>query len=278
MTGIRPLVLLRGGGDLATGVGVRLQRCGFDVLVTEIAQPLAVRRAVAFAEAIYAGEIAVEGILARLASGADEIRSALEHGVTPVVVDPEASVRGEFDFTALVDGRMRKRPPGEAFEGSLFSIGLGPGFTAGADCHAVVETNRGHAMGRVIWQGAAEADTGVPEAVAGYDLERVLRAPCAGPVQDGLTIGSLVEQGRVLARVGDQQVRAPFRGALRGLLHDGIVVRAGDKLGDLDPRAEPAFAFRVSDKALAVGGGVLEALLSQPAIRVQLGGSDAARR
>jgi xanthine dehydrogenase accessory factor len=273
----RPLVLLRGGGDLSTGVAVRLFRCGFGPVVTEIGKPLAVRRAVAFAEAIYAGQIEVEGVLARRIDAADAVENLVVQGTVPVFVDPDASIRDRLPFAAQIDARMRKRPPGEAFDPDLFTIGLGPGFTAGMDCHAVIETNRGHAMGRVIWQGQAEQDTGVPEPVAGYDLERVLRAPASGVVQDGIPIGSLVEEGQLLANIDSLELRAPFRGALRGLLHDGLQVEVGDKLGDLDPRADPSFAFRISDKALAIGGGALEALLGQDNIRMLLGSFDAAQ-
>ncbi|MEJ2011389.1 MAG: selenium-dependent molybdenum cofactor biosynthesis protein YqeB [Anaerolineales bacterium] len=274
----QPLILIRGGGDLATGAAVRLHRSGFLPVVTEIEQPLAIRRAVAFAEAIYTGQIMVEGVQARRVVSLEDVALVLAQGQVPVLVDPRAEIRGPLHFAAQIDARMRKQPPTGPFDPTLFTIGLGPGFTAGVDCHAVIETNRGHAMGRVIWRGEAEADTGVPEAVAGYDLERVLRAPADGRLSDGLPIGSKVEAGQVLARIGEQDLPAPFAGVLRGLLHDGLEVCSGDKIGDLDPRGEPSYAFHISDKALAVGGGVMEALLSQPEIRALLGGSNAAER
>ena len=274
MPATRPLVLLRGGGDLSTGVAVRLIRCGFGPVVTEIERPLAVRRAVAFAEAVYAGKIEVEGVTARCIDAPDEVLNLVAGGIVPVLIDRDASIRDRLPFVAHIDARMRKHPPGEPLNPDIFSIGLGPGFTAGMDCHAVIETNRGHAMGRVIWQGQAEQDTGVPEPVAGYDVERVLRAPSAGVLQDGISIGSLVEEGQVLAKIDSHELQAPFRGTLRGLLHDGLQVRLGDKVGDLDPRADPSFAFRISDKALAIGGGVLEALLSRENIRRLLGRLD----
>ena len=270
-----PLTLIRGGGDLATGVAVRLHRSGFHPVVTEIEQPLAVRRAVSFAEAVYSGQINVEGLLARRVDS-EGVKAALLNGVVPVLIDPPAAIRSRLPFIAQIDARMRKRPPETAPKTDLFTIGLGPGFTAGVDCDAVVETNRGHAMGRVIWQGGAEPDTGVPEPVAGYDLQRVLRAPAAGLVHEGLPIGTIVEEGQILVYIGEHELRAPFRGALRGMLHDGLQVGRGAKIGDLDPRAEPALAFQISDKALAVGGGVLEALLSQKPIRSLLGDSHAA--
>jgi xanthine dehydrogenase accessory factor len=200
-----------------------------------------------------------------------EIELALGEQTIPVLVDPEADIREEIDSVAIVDGRMRKIAPELAIEAGEIVIGLGPGFTAGLDCHAVVETNRGHAMGRVIWDGSAQEDTGIPEPVAGYDVDRVLRAPVDGVLGNGLEIGTRVKVDDHLAQVGDHPVIAPFDGVLRGLVHDGLRVRAEMKIGDLDPRAIVEYCFRVSDKALAVGGGVLEALLTFRSIRKALG-------
>lgn len=266
-----PAVLLRGGGDLATGVGARLHRSGFNIVVLEVAKPLAVRRLVAFAEAVYRGWTEVEGLEARLVEGVEGIGELYEAGKIPVLVDPEAKIQRQMDFSAIVDARMRKKPSGGSAASSPFLVGLGPGFEAGRDCHAVVETNRGHHMGRVIWEGSAEPDTGVPEPVQGYSVDRVLRAPVSGELRDGLELGMVVGEGQVIARIGEDPLRAPFSGALRGLLHDGLWVETGMKVGDLDPRAEPSYCFQISDKALAVGGGVLEALLSQAEIRRQFG-------
>ncbi len=265
-----PLVLIRGGGDLATGVAVRLHRCGFHVVITEIEKPLAVRRLVAFAQAVYASECLVEGVHARLAANPSEAHRILEDGDVPVMIDPPADCRKELDPAVLVDARMRKAAPEIGMDAADFVIGLGPGFRVGRDCHAVVETNRGHDMGRVIWEGSAEADTSIPESVAGYDVDRVLRSPADGMLMDGIPLASLVEGGDEVARVGDKTIIAPFRGILRGLLHDGASVHAGMKVGDLDPRLERTYATRISDKALAVGGGVLEAILSQEEIRKEL--------
>ncbi len=270
------LILIRGGGDLATGVAVRLQRCGFNLIVTELEKPRAVRREVTFAEAVYRGAIVVEDVRAAFAPSADEIPALVESGIVPVLVDPDASVQDTYTFLAVIDARMRKRSPRES-RPTPFLVGLGPGFTAGHDCDAVVETNRGHAMGRVIWEGCAEADTGVPEAVTGFDHERVLRAPHGGTIAAGVPIGTILQEGATIALIDGDVLKAPFYGVLRGLLHDGLTVEAGDKLGDLDPRADPGYAFRISDKALAVGGGVLEALLSQPAIRAQWAKANAAQ-
>ena len=268
----RPLIIIRGGGDLATGVAVRLHRCGFDIVVLEIQQPLAVRRGVAFSEAIYAGEIEVGGVRAVFVPYSEHIPRIRSDRVVSVLVDPDANLSKHLDASALVDGRMRKIPPETTLDPSLFTIGLGPGFKVGVNCHAVIETNRGHNMGRVIWEGSAETDTGVPETVAQFDVDRVLRAPVSGVVEGGKEIGSMIKAGDEIVRVGGVPVEALFDGALRGLVHDGVRIEAAVKIGDLDPRGDPSYCFSISDKSLAVGGGVLEALLSQPLIRKLLSG------
>ena len=265
-----PLVAIRGGGDLATGVAVRLHRAGFSVLVLEIQQPLAVRRLVALAEAIYAGRVIVEGIEGRRADSPAEVASLLQTGVIPVLVDPQAASTSGLRPAAIVDGRMRKAPSELPLDAAPLIVGLGPGFEAGVDCHAVIETRRGHHLGRILWQGRASPDTKVPEAVEGYAVDRVLRAPRSGVMQGLATIGSLVRQGDALLAIDGQQVVAPFDGALRGLLHDGVRVERGMKVGDLDPRRETRFCREVSDKALAVGGAALEAILSRPELRRRL--------
>jgi xanthine dehydrogenase accessory factor len=267
----RPLVLIRGGGDLATGVAARLHRGGFAVVVTEIAQPLAVRRLVSLAEAVYAGEVEIEDLKARRVEGAKEALQALTEGIIPVLVDPEAECRTTLDPLAVVDARMLKRSQSLELNADPFVIGLGPGFTAGENCHAVVETKRGHTLGRVLWQGSAEADTGIPGKVSGHAADRVLRAPAAGEVLAHAALGSIVKQGDRVATVGGEDLVAPFDGALRGMLHDGVRVAKGAKVGDVDPRGQSAHCFLISDKSLAIGGAVLEALLSQSTIRQTLG-------
>ncbi len=257
-------ILIRGGGDLASGVALRLYRAGMQVVVSELAQPLAVRRSVSFAEAVYEGAWTVEGVTGRLVKG-EQVPAALEAGEIPVLADPEASILSRFDFYAVIDGRLTKRPPGPLPVPVPLHIGLGPGFRAGENCQAVIETRRSHTLGRVFWEGSIQPDSGQPEG----DPRRVLRAPIAGVVVGHARIGEHVEEGRLVASVrgdvGMQEapVASPFAGALRGLIHPGLRVAAGLKIGDVDPRDDPSMCQLVSDKALAIGGGVLEALLAR---------------
>jgi len=266
-----PLVVIRGGGDLATGAAARLHRAGFAVILTELLRPLVLRRTVALAEAVFSGETQVEDLLGRRAGSPDRARELALQGVLPVLIDPEGDSLSDLRPAALVDARMRKKPNELGSGAAPLVIGVGPGFVAGADCHAVVETKRGHRLGRVLWQGAAEADTHLPEPVGGQAARRVLRAPVDGVVEGLVEIGDLVKEGQVVLRVAGAEVRAPFDGVLRGLIHPGVEVPAGTKVGDVDPRGVPAYCLEISDKALAVGGGVLEALLMQRELRRRLG-------
>ena len=266
-----PLVVIRGGGDLATGAAARLHRAGFAVILTELLRPLVLRRTVALAEAVFSGETQVEDLLGRRAGSPAMARDLALQGVLPVLIDPECDCLSELRPAALVDGRMRKLPNELGQDAAPLVVGLGPGFVAGADCHAVVETRRGHRLGRVLWQGSAEADTRVPEAVGGQAARRVLRAPVDGFVEGLVEIGDPVREGQVVIRMAGAEVRAPFDGVLRGLVHPGVEVPAGTKIGDVDPRGVPAYCWEISDKSLAVGGGVLEALLMQRDLRRRLG-------
>jgi xanthine dehydrogenase accessory factor len=255
------LVLIKGAGDLASGVAARLFRCGFPVAMTELPHPLMVRRTVAFGEAVYEGEVLVEDITARLVGDVSAARLALRAGVIPVLVDPHAASIREFAPAVLVDAIMAKRNTGARLTDAPLVIALGPGFTAGVDCHAVVETNRGHCLGRVIAAGSAEPDTGRPGVIGGKTDERILRAPADGPVEGLAQIGDRIEVGQTVARVDGCDVRAGTSGVLRGLVRPGAWVPAGEKIGDVDPRAAPEHCYLISDKALAIAGGVLEAIL-----------------
>ncbi|MBI4788624.1 MAG: EF2563 family selenium-dependent molybdenum hydroxylase system protein [Chloroflexi bacterium] len=256
------LILLKGAGDLGTGVAWRLHKAGFPVLITELAQPLVVRRTVAFASAVYEGQVTVEGVTARRAKSFQQARAWLGDGVISVLVDPETRAREEFAPSVLIDAVMAKRNTGTRLTDAPLVIALGPGFTPNVDCHAVVETNRGHYLGRVWWDRPAEPNTDTPGEIGGKRGERVLRAPQAGQVTSVRTIGDAVTQGETIAFVDGARVVAPFDGILRGLVHNGLSVKAGAKIGDVDARANREACLTISDKALAVGGGVLEAVLA----------------
>ena len=262
------LVLIRGGGDLATGVALRLIRSGLRVVVTEIARPLAVRRTVAFAEAVYAGEITVEGITAHsISDPTDSFRILMVLGKQqiPVLVDPACTSAKALHASVIVDARMTKHPPEAIGYSPVLYIGLGPGFEAGVNCQAVIETRRSHMLGRVYWRGGPDADTGLPDG----DPQRVLRAPADGEFFAHAKIGQHIQTGQAIAEVAGQMVITPFPGVLRGILHTGLTVTRGLKIGDIDPRDDPHLCQLVSDKSLSVGGGVLEAMLSRPELRSQ---------
>lgn len=255
------LVVVKGGGDLATGVAHRLHRVGMRVVITELPQPTVIRRPVAFASAVFEGEITVEGVTARLVDDPAQALACLDEGVIPVLADPQAQVVRALQPDAVVDATLAKRNLGTCLSDAPIVVALGPGFTAGVDCHAVVETERGHFLGRVITQGQAAPNTGVPGAVLGHAEDRVVRAPCAGTFRGKRRIGDRVEAGQPVARVDGEPVVPRISGVLRGLLADGLPVHAGMKVGDVDPRGVVEHCFTISDKARAVGGGVLEAIL-----------------
>lgn len=254
-------IVIKGAGDLATGVAARLWRSGFPVMMTEIERPLTVRRSVSLSDAVYEGETTVEDMTARRAKGRRDILNALDDRLIPVIVDPKAEIVHEIEVFAVIDAIMAKKNLGTHMDDASFVVGLGPGFTAGDDVHAVVETKRGHTLGRVIRQGSAIPNTGIPGEVKGFGSARVVRAPGPGVLKGVLSIGTHVEKGDIVAYAGDMPIPAPISGMLRGLLHDGIFVEKGLKSGDVDPRDVQESCLTISDKALAVGGGVLEAVL-----------------
>lgn len=255
----RPMALVKGAGDLATGVALRLWRAGFAVVMTEIEQPTPVRRTVSFAEAVYDGEVQVEGITAVLAEDAAEAARLAGQRVVAVLVDPEAASREVLMPPLVVDAIIAKQNVGTTMQDAPAVVALGPGFYAGRDCHAVVETMRGHTLGRVIWEGEAVPNTGVPGEIGGKGAERVLRAPGPGVFRATAQIGDVVSAGQIVGYVGDLPLFSTLDGVLRGLLRSGLEVTRGFKTGDVDPRAVPEHCLTASDKALAVAGGVLEA-------------------
>jgi xanthine dehydrogenase accessory factor len=251
------MILVKGAGELASGIAWRLFRSGFAVVMTEVERPLAVRRTVSFCSAVYAGVWAVEGVTARLVStvgeaAADEI---------PLLIDEHAQCCRLLRPTVVVDAIMAKRNLGTALTDAPVVVGIGPGFTAGVDCHAVVETQRGHTLGRVYYQGAAIPNTGVPAERGGHGEGRIVRAPAGGSFHGAVDIGVMVKAGDMLGQVDGVPVHAAIGGILRGLVHDGTPVTPGLKIGDVDPTGGPERCDTISDKALAVAGGVLEAVL-----------------
>jgi xanthine dehydrogenase accessory factor len=269
----RALVLLRGGGDLATGVALRLHRAGIRVVIAELPQPLAVRRAVSFAEAVYEGKHTVEGVTARLVER-EQLPAALQADEIPVLIDPHADTLTHLQFSVVIDARLIKAPPEPLPVDVPLYIGLGPGFHAGVNCHAAIETRRSHTLGRVYWNSATQPDSGKPEG----DPRRVLRAPRDGVVIGKAQIGEHLEEGQVVAVVDNRlsenseqyPVISPLAGVLRGLIRDGVRVSAGLKIGDVDPRDDTRACFLVSDKALAIGGAALEAILTRQEVRGKL--------
>jgi len=255
------IILVKGGGEMATGVAHRLTRCGFRVCLTEISQPLAVRRAVSFCEAVFEGQMGVEGLLARRVVGKEEIFRAWKEGKVPLIVDPECTIRQVLNPDVLVDAILAKRNTGTRITDAPLVIGLGPGFRAGDDVHWVIETNRGHRLGKVIEEGAAEPDTGIPGEISGYTWERVLKAPVGGKFKGKKQIGDRVERGEVVAEVEGVPLDSKVAGVLRGILRDGLRVQERMKVGDIDPRGIREYCFAISEKARAIGGGVLEAVL-----------------
>jgi xanthine dehydrogenase accessory factor len=257
----RERVVVRGGGEMASAASRLLFLSGFPVAILELERPLAVRRSVCFAEAVVAGTAQVEGVACRRVDPS-QVSTVLDDGTfVPVLVDPDGSSLAVLRPAVLIDGRMAKRNLGTRIGDARFVIGLGPGFVAGKDVHAVVETQRGPELGRVRWTGAAETDTMVPAAVQGYAERRVLRAPRAGVFRGEKRIGEVVMPGARLGTVEGEPVMAGIPGLLRGLVADGVAVERGDKIGDIDPRGPLIDPTRISDKGRAVAAGVLEAVL-----------------
>jgi xanthine dehydrogenase accessory factor len=291
----KPLVLIKGGGDIASGVAHGLVALGLGVAMTELAKPSMVRRRVSFGDAVYSGEAEVEGIRGILCPSAKEAFIAAHTGAVAVMVDPTCSSLGFLHPDVLVDARVAKRNIDTKITDAPVVIAVGPGFIAGRDCHAVVESRRGPGLGRVIMEGAAAPNTGRPAEVMGHGEDRVLRSPGAGVFRGTREIGDAVragdEIGSVEASGGPLAVNASIAGVLRGLVADGLEVSENQKLGDIDPSGVREKCFSISDKALSVGDGVAEAIrrlapgviggawpVSRRSTRVQGGGIDSLRR
>lgn len=254
------LVVIRGGGDLATGVAVRLFRAGFPIIILEVDYPTVIRLPVSFARAVYEGKTTVEGIEAILISSWEEAANIIKLQKVPVLIDPEGSCIKKLSPTVLVDAILAKRNLGTIMDQAPLVIGLGPGFTAGEDVDVVIETERGHNLGRVLYQGQAASDTGVPGEVGGESKRRLLRAPVEGKIVPLHKIGDLVKAGEVISKVEGVPLKAEISGILRGLIYPQSWVTKGMKVGDIDPRGIREYCFTVSDKARSLGGAVLEAM------------------
>jgi xanthine dehydrogenase accessory factor len=256
------VVLIRGAGEMASGVAHRLHQSHFKICMLEIPHPLAVRREVSFCEAVYDGEKIVEGVQAKFISSPKEILSVWEEDKIPLMVDSDGKkARNFLKPNVLIDAIMAKKNLGTQMDDAPLVIGLGPGFTAGKDVHIVIETNRGHHLGKMILNGTAEPDTGIPGEIGGFSVERVLRTMKKGIFHSHKSIGDRVSKGSVVAVVDDFPVIAKISGMVRGLLRDGVEVRKGVKVGDIDPRGKRELCFTISDKARAIAGGALEAIL-----------------
>lgn len=253
-------VLIKGAGDLATGIGWRLVKAGYRVWMTDLEIPTAVRRSVSFSRAVYEGEAEVEGVRAKFAETFEEGEKIASEGFIPVLADPEAKILKMLKPEILVDAIMAKKNLGTGMDDAALVIGVGPGFTAGVDCHRVVETKRGHYLGRVIDSGSAIPNTGIPGNIGGYTVERIIRAAGEGCFIPLVAIGDTVEAGQTVAMSGDLPVKAQISGIVRGILQEGVYVTKGMKAGDIDARCERNHCFTISDKARAIGGGVLEAV------------------
>jgi len=254
------IIVIRGGGDIATGIIQKFYRCGLNLLVLETEKPTAIRRSVALCEAVYTGYATVEDVSCECISALSEMDKCHERGVVPLLVDPRGESISGLKPAAVIDAIMAKHNPGTYKEMAPVTIGIGPGFCAGNDVHAVVETMRGHDLGRLILQGCAQENTGIPGKIGDKSIQRVIYAPISGEIKHVRTIGDVPEAGEAICSISGVAVSAPFKGLLRGLLHDGLQVSKGMKIADLDPRLDVDW-HTISDKARCVGGAALEAFL-----------------
>lgn len=253
-------ILIKGAGDLATGIASRLYNSGYQILMTDIAVPLTVRRTVALSRAVYEGKAEVETMTGILVKNMDEAEKVLSDRNIPVIVDEKAEIRKDYQPDVVVDAILAKQNLGTRITDAPLVIGVGPGFTAGEDCHVVVETKRGHYLGQVIRKGSAIPNTGIPGNIGGFTVERIIRATADGIFEPVAKIGDMVEKDQIVAYSGGLEIRAKMSGIVRGMLQDHVPVTKNMKCGDIDARCELEHCYTISDKARAVGGGVLEAV------------------
>lgn len=258
----RGLVVVRGGGDIASGTIHRLTKCGFRVVVLEIDKPTVIRRTVSFANALFDKEITIEGIKAIRTDDINHVNDYLNKSIIPILVDETGKSIDTLKPDIVIDAILAKKNLGTNMEMAPIVIGLGPGFTAGKDVHAVIETNRGHDLGKVIYSGKPQKNTGIPGNIEGYTHERVIRSSNEGIVSTKAGIGDIVNKGDCIGYVDESPILAPLDGVIRGLIKSGLYVTENFKIGDVDPRGKVDHCFTISDKARAVAGGVLEAILT----------------
>ncbi|MDR2923574.1 MAG: EF2563 family selenium-dependent molybdenum hydroxylase system protein [Treponema sp.] len=261
------IIVVRGGGDLATGAVQKFFRAGFPVVILETPAPTAIRRSVALCEAVYDGLARVEDMICRMVSDTGGLEGCWRQGTIPLLIDPAGESIGQIRPSAVVDAIMAKRNLGTHKGMAPVTIALGPGFCAGEDVDMVIETMRGHDLGRLIFEGRAMANTGIPGEIGGKSGQRVIHAPESGTVAHKKQIGDVVEAGEVLFTVGAAEVRAPFTGLLRGLVREGAAVPKGMKIADMDPRTDVDWRT-ISDKARCLGGAALEAYLLKAVINL----------
>lgn len=253
-------IVVRGAGEMASGVIHKLFNSGYTVYALEKPQPVCVRRLVCFANAFYEHKTEVEGVQSILVENLDDAHKATEQKLIPLLVDPDGVSIKEINPFAVIDGRMLKKDITQNISSSPILIGLGPGFTTGQNCHMVIETNRGDDLGKVIHEGKAREHTGIPAEVNNYTHERVLRSPADGIFKAHVTIGDLVGTNDIVGKVNDIAIKSKFDGTVRGLIHDGLTVMTDQKVGDINPGSDKDICLKISDKASAIGNGVLEAL------------------
>lgn len=270
------LVILRGGGDIASGIAQKVFRSGFPLIITETENPTMVRRTVSFAECIYSGRMEIEDLFSERVQGEilseklDFAMRLLKRDTIPVLVDPECEILELVKPKILIDAILAKKNLGTQIDHAQIVIGVGPGFDAGSDCHAVIETARGHDIGRIIFDGSASENTGIPGPIGGYTSERLLRSPEKGTFKSIKKIGDQVSKGDLVAKVDEFEIFSEIPGVIRGLIRDDLLIPKGFKVGDIDPRAKPEHCMTISDKSRSIAGGVLEAifiLLKKQAIK-----------
>ena len=257
---MRSIVIIRGGGDIATGVIQKFQRSGFKVLVLETEKPTAIRRTVALCEAVYSGHTKVEDISCKRIMSLSELDRCFDKAEVPILVNPNADCIAQLNPDAVIDAILAKRNLGTHKKMAPVTIGIGPGFSVPEDVSAVIETKRGHELGRLILKGSARENTGIPGEIGGKSIERVIRAPLAGEIKHICEIGDIVEAGEALCKISGELIIAPFKGLLRGLIREGLQVSEGMKIADIDPRLDVDWRT-ISDKARCIGGAALEAFL-----------------